>query len=297
MALTGGHLLHVGYPKTGSKFLQRWLAAHPDIAFAHWGIAGFPDAHALMAAAAGPLPAWHATSHEALLTPLPGYEDLGAGDGAIALPTRDSQRAACALLARLFPGSHVLIVTRGYEALIRSFYAEMVVGGADYGFTDFCGALLAQAEAGTDAFDFDAAIGAYGEAFGEERLIVLPYELLRDRPDDFLGAIEARLAIRPLRIPSVRVRPTPSEARLAAYLRMTRRLRALSAPAGLRRRYVSALRAGRLGGVAAAVGKLGGAAPAEGLSLPARLLETLSGRSERLRGDPLFQDYARDYLL
>jgi hypothetical protein len=301
MVLTGGHLLHVGYPKTGSKFLQRWLAAHPDIAFAHWGIAGFEDAHGIMAAAAaGPAPAaWRATSHEALLTPLADYRDLGARG--VSLPTRAAQSAACAMLAALFPSAHVLIVTRGYEALLRSFYAELVVGGASYTFADFCDALLAQVEAGADAFDFDCAIQAYSAAFGPDRLLVLPYELLRDRPAAFLGAIEESLAISPLRFPPDRVRPSPPDSRLAAYRRLTGWVRALPGPAGLRRslagRYVAALRAGRLDGVAAAVGRLGGPSGGADQPVPSRLLEALRGRGGRLRDDPRYPDYAPEYLL
>lgn len=292
-----GHLLHVGYPKTGSKFLQRWFEAHPDIAFSDWGIAGFRDAHALMAAATGPLAPWHATSHEALLTPLTEIDDFGAGDGAIALPTREAQSAACAMLAGLFPSAHVLIVTRGHEALIRSFHAELVVGGASLGLSDFCEALLAQVEAGSDVFHFDAAIETYASAFGEERLLVLPYELLRDRADGFLGAIEARLGIRPMDVPAERVRPSPSSPRLAAYRRMTRWMRAVPAPAGLRRRYVAALRGGRLGGVASAIETLGRKSAGQGEEVPRRLLDVLAGRSERLRDNPFFQDYAREYFL
>ena len=297
-ARPGGHLLHVGYPKTGSKFLQRWLAGHPDIAFSQWGIAGFGDAHAMMAAAGGPpLPPWHATSHEALLTPLAGYRDLGA-DG-VELPTRNDQHAACAMLAALFPRAHILIVTRGYEALLRSFYAELVVGGARYSFREFCDALLAQVETGTDVFHPDSAIGAYAAGFGEERLLVLPYELLRDRPDEFLGAIEARLAIRPMPVPSNRVRPTPPDTRLSAYRRMTGWVRAVPGPAGLRRRaalaYVAALRSGRLEGAAALIERLGQKPVGE--AVPPRLIEALAGRSERLRGHPLYRDYRADYLL
>ncbi len=298
MAVTpGGHLLHVGYPKTGSKFLQRWFAAHQDIAFSYWGIAGFRDSHALVGAAAGTGPAWHATSHEALLTPMADLDDFGAGAGTIALPTRAAQESACRLLAALFPAGRVLIVVRGHEALIRSFYGELVVGGAGYGFAEFCDALLVQVEAGSDAFHFDAAIQAYSEAFGEERLLVLPYELLRDRSDDFLGAIEAELGVRPLRLPSERVRPSPSDARVAAYRRMTRWMDAVPGTARLRRRYVAALRAGRLGHVAAAVERLPGGSDGDGHAVPRRLLEALAGRSERLRGNPLFRAYARDYFL
>jgi hypothetical protein len=299
MAMTGagGHLLHVGYPKTGSKFLQRWFEAHPDIAFSHWGIAGFRNAHALTAAAAGrPLPDWMATSHEALLTPMAELEDLGARARGIELPTRLSQHTACAMLAGLFPTAKVLIVTRAYEPLIRSFYAELVTGGAGYSFNDFCEALLVQVDAGTDVFHFDAAIDSYAARFGPERLLVLPYELLRDRPDAFFGGIEAWLGIRTSRIPNQRVRPSPPAARLAAYRRMTRWVRAIPGPQGLRTRavrlYIAALRSGRVAGLADAIGGRGG-----GDTMPRRLIEALRGRSERLRGNPLYRDYSRDYLM
>lgn len=292
-----GHLLHVGYPKTGSKFLQRWFAAHPDIAFAPWGIAGFRDSHEMMAAAGHARPAWHVTSHEALLTPLGRYRDLGAVDGRIPLPTRGDQRAACAMLAGLFPAAHVLIVTRGYETLLRSFYAELVLGGAGCAFEDFCGALLAQVEAEDDAFHFDAAIDAYAEAFGPDRLLVLPYERIRDAPQAFLGAIEASLGIRPLPFTPERVRPSPTAERLVTYRRMTRWVRALPGPGSIAARYVAALRTGRLDRVAATIERLGGGPGEGGHGVPARLLEALGDRAARLRDNPLYRDYARDYRL
>lgn len=300
MAMTRGHLIHVGYPKTGSKFLQRWFAAHPEIAFAHWGIAGFGDAHQLMAAAAaGRLSAsWHVTSHEALLTPLAEYRDLGAGG--ISLPTREGQRAACAMLAELFPSAHILIVTRGYEALLRSFYTEMVLGGATYSFADYCEAILAQIEAGADPFHLDAAIDAYAAAFGEGRLIVLPYELLRDSPESFLGAIEGSLALTPLPFPPDRVRRSPPNSRLAAYRRLTRWVRALPGSARFRRRvagrYIAALRLGSFNAVADAVARLSGSSRGERDSLPPKLVEALGGRASRLSDDARYRDYARDYL-
>lgn len=299
MAVTGGHLLHVGYPKTGSKFLQRWFAAHPEIAFAHWGIAGFANAHDMMAAAASPAPAaWHVTSHEALLAPLAGYLDLGAGG--VSLPTRSDQRAACATMSHLFPSAHVLIVTRGYEELLRSFYAELVLGGASYGFGDFCDAILAQVQAGTDPFDFEAAVAAYAAAFGRDRLLVLPYEMLRDSPSAFLGAIEAWMGVAPLAFPPGPVRPSPPQARLEAYRRVTRWVRAIPGPERFRQhlaiRYVAALRGGRLNGIATAIERLRPSG-AEEMIVPARLIEALRDRGGRLRDDARYDRYAREYLL
>lgn len=297
MAVTRGHLLHVGYPKTGSKFLQRWFEAHPDIAFTHWGIAGFDNAHEMMTAASVRAPAaWHVTSHEALLTPLADYRDLGAG--AISLPTRSAQSAACAMLAEIFPASRILIVTRGHEALLRSFYAELVLGGASYGFADFCDALLAQVEAGADTFDFGAAIDAYAAAFGEDRLLVLPYELLRDSPRAFLGAIEEFLGLEHSHFESGPVHRSPLKGRLAAYRRLTRWVRAVPGPVRMRRsatlRYIAALRGGRLGMIASVIEMLS-EAPAENDLPPPRLLEILGARAGRLRDNVHYRDYALEY--
>jgi hypothetical protein len=40
------HLIHIGYAKAGSKFLQRWFEAHPDLAYRTAGLGGFPAAPA-----------------------------------------------------------------------------------------------------------------------------------------------------------------------------------------------------------------------------------------------------------
>jgi hypothetical protein len=41
------HLVHIGYPKAGSTYLQRWFASHPQLAYREGGIAGFPNVYAL----------------------------------------------------------------------------------------------------------------------------------------------------------------------------------------------------------------------------------------------------------
>jgi Sulfotransferase family len=297
MALSGAaggtrHLIHIGYPKTGSKLLQRWFAAHPDLAYAPWGIAGFADAHALVTAAAAPeARAWRVTSHEALATPVADLADPGSGRSP-RLPTRAAQARACDLMASLFPGATILIVTRGFETLLPSVHGELVRGGAGYGFDSFCAALLDQVRSGNDAFHFDALIDRYAAAFGEERVIVLPYERLRDRPDTFFGAVEARLGLAPLAFTAERVRPSPSAERTDSYRRLNRWLRLIPAGAALRRRWVGALRAGRLDRVAAG---LEGSAGAD-RDLPPDLRAALGGRSERLRAGPLYSGLGEEYL-
>ena len=297
------HIVHIGFPKTGSKYLQHWFSEHPEIGFAQWGIAGFRDAHDMMASAAGdgPRPAWHATSHEAFAMPLPDYRDLGARCGEPSLPTRQAQSQARSLLTSLFQGSTILLVTRGFEALAGSLYDELVLGGATYGFDSFRDSLAALAAEERDVFHYDRLIADYEAGFGADKLIVLPYELLRDRPRDFLGEIERRLGIARLDGPPGRIRPTPGPERIELYRRLTKRVRSLPLPrrlkAPLLEQYVHALRTGRLG-------RLAGMAPfgrdvgnGAGKALGPDLLRSFAGRCERLRDNSFYADYGAEYLL
>jgi hypothetical protein len=296
------HLVHIGFPKTGSKYLQHWFSEHPEIGFSQWGIAGFRNAHEMMAAAARAQsrPAWHVTSHEALTMTIPEYRDIGAKGGGPGLPTRQAQRSGCALLESLFQGASILLVTRGFDALVRSLYDELVLGGVTYGFDSFLEALAELAAAGEDPFHYDRLIRDYEAAFGPDRLIVLPYELLRDRPRDFLGEIERRLGIERLDGPPGRIRATPGPERIELYRRLTKRIRSVPLPRGLKgpllEYYVHAMRTGRLNPLARMAGALRrGANPAAKILTP-DLLQSFSGRCERLRDNSHYADFGSEYL-
>ena len=66
-----GHLIHIGYPKTGSNFLRRWFAAHPDLAYIEGGIGGFAGVLDIAREGVSPHPdaAYRVTSAEGLATP------------------------------------------------------------------------------------------------------------------------------------------------------------------------------------------------------------------------------------
>src|SRR5688500_16914016 len=115
-----GHLVHIGFAKTGSTLLRRWFAAHPQLAYAAAGIAGFDDVHAVARAGAAP-PGdlrFRVTSSEGLATPTVNFgRPLADFDRAKGGQFRDSQAEARDLLASLFPGAHILIVTRGFRSV------------------------------------------------------------------------------------------------------------------------------------------------------------------------------------
>jgi hypothetical protein len=50
------HLIHVGFPKTGSTYLQHWFANHPQIEFRTGQLAGCDSVHDLVEQISSPRP-------------------------------------------------------------------------------------------------------------------------------------------------------------------------------------------------------------------------------------------------
>jgi hypothetical protein len=83
------HLIHVGFPKAGSKSLQRWFDRHPAFAFAQWGIAGAADAWRFEETFAFDTGARCAvTSYEGFASPVPDHDRLDFDDVAGLIPCR-----------------------------------------------------------------------------------------------------------------------------------------------------------------------------------------------------------------
>jgi len=293
-----GHLIHIGYPKTGSNFLKLWFEAHPEIAYERPGIAGFRDVYALVRQCAAP-PGdvrCRVTSSEVLATPHVHAGRLGMAQASERTRTDpEAQARACALLSGLFPTAHVLLVTRGFRSVLMSGYSQYVRSGGE---ADFPGPN--DPDGGSSAWNYDHLVDLYSRAYGD-RLIVLPYELLRDDPDAFVAQIERRLGLSRCPPPPWRVNPALSPAELRWYPRLTRFVRRLPVGARLRRAlmraWLPALMANRLATLVALLQWLRPAEPVTDALVTDEMVESFRGRSERLRGNPLYAPYAADYLL
>ncbi|HEX8432034.1 MAG TPA: hypothetical protein VF625_12125, partial [Longimicrobium sp.] len=197
-----GHLIHVGYPKAGSTWLQHWFEAHPELHYRPGGVAGFGDVYQ-MCHPLGDGYRYHVTSSESLVAPHAntGAWDAG-GDGTVpewSGSFKAKQARVCALLADVFPASRILITTRGFKGMLTSSHSQLVRVGGTMDLREMCAPFIDPAP-GRDghAFDYDYLIGLYVEAFGAENVIVLPYELLRDDEPRFRATLEARLGVSPV---------------------------------------------------------------------------------------------------
>jgi hypothetical protein len=289
------HLVHIGYPKTASNFLRAWFGSHPDIAFIHGGIAGYASVQSIwrLPPADSRAPKLRATSSEVLVAP---QTDTGPGvphdpERRGALPAE--QALVCGRLKDIFPNAHILIVTRGFRGMILSSYSQYVRTGGDADLET----LIADAHQG-DAWHYDKVIRLYRGAFGEDRVTVLPWELLRDDPPAFTAAIESRFGLGAGPVPGRKLNASLDPHELRWYPRIARVLS--RAPAGRRRllkAYSRAAFTNRLKRPIALLQRLKPAAPVTADLIPEEVVELFRGQASLLAGDPHFGRYRADYLL
>jgi hypothetical protein len=286
-----GHLLHVGYPKTGTKFLGRWFGAHPQLAYGTDSLAGFRDVHEIVRDGVAPRTGvlYRVTSCEGFTAPRrsPGGVIVSYDD---AVDPAAAQENICSSLATLFPAAHVLIVTRGFRAMILSSFSQYVRSGGD--------ATLEQLVAHPPAagpWDYDRVTAMYRQAFGDDKVMVMPYELLRDDAERFLRTIEDCLGLTHFIIPSDRVNTSLSPVEMYWYPRVTRAVCSLPIGARLKRIYQHGAFVNRFSRVIALLQRVRPGKPVTADSIPDDVVTAYRGKARTLRDNPLYAPYARDY--
>lgn len=291
------HLIHVGLPKTGSTFLQHWFERHPQIAYAKGGFAGYGDIWKLPRLAAAPDPAWRCrvTSAEQLSYPVdqPTEETLGPGSLRAAI---EGQERVCDTLLELFPDAHLLVVTRGFAGVFHSSYSQYLREGGNLPAEELL-PKLAHAAHYVGLYDYDRIAAMYRSRFGE-RVLVLPYEWLRDDRAAFLAAIAAPLGLDPFDPGPEPINASLSLAQMRWYPRFARRFARI--PVGpLRRRLLAQHRwRAQRGGWGKLIRLLERAGPSSP-PLPdfaPKTLDHLAPLAAQLRTEPAFRPYQRDYL-
>jgi hypothetical protein len=291
------HLIHVGYPKTGSTLLQQWFEQHPQIGYHPGGIAGFSGVYDLVTD--------RASLHGDIRVRVTSDESLVIGNSRPGKALTDPAEAGdvdeagrdeiCRTLAALFPTAIVLLVTRGMREMLLSSHSQHVrIGGSE----PFVPAAAASWAA--RGYDYARWIERYRAAFGS-RLLVLPYELLRDDPRRFAGELEARLGLDHVPLPEQRINPSLSPVELVWYPRLSRAIRRLPIGHGLRkailRRFVPSIGTRRLGMLVRLLQRVRPATPLTIDALPEEVaLRCFAGTADLLRDEPAFQAYAAEYL-
>ncbi len=292
-----GHLIHIGYAKAGSTFLQEWFAAHPELAYVKGGFGGFSSIWdvARQGARLQRRVVYRVTSSEQLSVPsaragIPGHRGDNWGF------TAEAQTAVCSTLAGLFPNARILLVTRGFRSVSLSGYSQYVRRGGSRDLES----LMRDAVPDDLLWNYDRVVGLYETAFGG-RLIAMPYELLRDDPERFIAELQNELGLsEPGPIPP-RMNPSLSAAELRWYPRLSRLVEAVPLRGDSRRRlldrWVGWTQRNRMARPIAVLERLRPSPPIGPSNISDELLEPFRGRAETLRGRQLYERYASEYLL
>ena len=298
----------MGYITAGSSWLPEWFGRHPQVAFAPGGLSGYRTVFDLIgaAASAGQAPRLFVVSEERLtggLTVPDGYFRLllrHRGVHGESPPIRANQARICEWLRRLYPEGRVLIVTRGFAGALRSVYSQVIRLGSDLPFHDFLDLYRSYI---ADWLNYDYVLGLYRKAFGDERVLVVPFELLRADEGAFAAMLERELGLAPAGARLGRVYPSMAPEHLYWYATVSRAVVARAA------RHLSDDRAMRLymlyahgvvdrrwaNGVIRGVSRI--VRRRAVLDIPPGYLELFRGRASALGELPLYGPYRAEYLV
>jgi len=300
------HLIHVGYGKAGSTFLQAWFEGHPELCYKPGGLGGFNSVYEL-ARPSGRAYKYYVTSYEGLSLPIRSAGGVHL-DFVSARPTpetgaKEKQASVCAALRSLYPGGRVLIITRGFKGLIISGYSECVRLGTRLHPDGVCREFSECLRVDDDHYwDFDYLIRLYGGAFGEENLIVMPYELLRDDQERFLAALEEGLGIGHAEVKLGRLNPSLSPEELYWYPLISRAVSAAASRLGdarfqkIYRWYVGRILNNRLRPLVKVLRLLRPDGKITVADFNDDILTYCRGKATLLKGNPLYAPYAAEYL-
>lgn len=199
-------LIHVGYHKTGTTLLQRFVfPARAGFGFAR----PWPDRSRLADVFVRPSPLAYRPEPAAELVrtgmasagdavPVLTHERLSgnphAGGYDASTLARRIRRATDGLSPR------ILIVVREQRSMVRSLYSQYVRAG---GAMTLAAYLAPHEDVRLPGFDpvyleYDRLIARYRQLFGPQAVLVLPYEWLRMDPVDFVGRIRVHCGRPPL---------------------------------------------------------------------------------------------------
>jgi hypothetical protein len=193
-------LVHIGYHKTGTTWLQQEVFSRPTVGFSQVG--GAQRLIAVNAFSFRPrkvrnqLERRIAEVRDVGLTPVLSSERLS---GAPHFGGYDSEIIADRLAAVL-PNARIMVVIREQKEMFLSIYKQYIRrGGAaslrQYLATPRDGYWMPQFR--FEYLEYHRLISRYQDLFGVRNVLVLPYELLRARPEDFLAKVSEFVGLPP----------------------------------------------------------------------------------------------------
>ena len=188
------YLIHIGYHKTGTTWLQRHYFSRREAGFALLREPGHliyeqPLFHYDPPAARRAVDELFAADVKAGLKPVISCEQLSGNAASGGWHAKEYAWR----LASGFPDARLLMVVREQRTMIRSSYLHYLRRGGGMSLRDFMVAPQDPRVPQADLyyFRYDGLLRHYLELFPREQVLCLPYELFRDRPAEFIAALDA----------------------------------------------------------------------------------------------------------
>lgn len=240
------------------------------------------------------------TSDETFSTPHgTAGEDIIGHLAAKALASTPTPEQVCEHLRDLFPEAVVLIVTRGFREVILSSFSQGVRRGGMHFFSAWLENFGRPDHHAFGKWDYDRVAGCYEAAF-PGRVIVLPYELLRENPEEFIRHLEGRFGLGHVPLAARVINGSLSAAELAWYPLFTRFVRYAPLPRWPKQRmmrlYFSAIKGRRFRGFAEACQRLVTLRLPTADMVDASIVARFSPNAQNLRSRSVYGKYLRDYL-
>jgi hypothetical protein len=191
-------LIHIGYHKTASTFLQTQLFSREDLGFHRWPEKS-EQVHELFVARNSFQPV-----SETALSALRDHVAYAESRGLVYVLSHErlsghpssggyDSRLIADRLCGLMPDASVLIIIREQKSMIRSVYSQYITEGGAQSLWRFLNppnpAIRRVPYFDYSYFEYVSCIQYYRELFGPEKVLVLPFEMLRKSPDQFLQKI------------------------------------------------------------------------------------------------------------
>ncbi len=189
-------IIHIGFHKTGSTFLQNYFSLHPSIyhdrtRFKYYEETGLIDEELLET----DLNYKYDVLSEELLSIWSGNIDGTSPFSKYQLDfdIQKKQHEVAKRLKNLFPNAKVIIVVRDIRTLINAIYSQYLFSG---GTKSIKHQLKEQWELLLKMYNYDYVIKCYLDYFGKDNVVILPFEFLKENPKEFLIYLENKFGFK-----------------------------------------------------------------------------------------------------
>jgi len=205
--LSSNVLVHIGMHKTGSSWLQENLFGRDDTSFWSPGDIAMPakkrvKAHtrALFVDDLDRLlpdedfnPADLREQLEPLVVPT-GRRAVFSSERLSGHPLSNGidRGQICKRIKQVFPNARILVIIREQRSMILSNYMQCLKSGGGYALRGFINGGWAAKKGSAltfHYFKYDRLIRQYHSVFGPENVLALPFEMIRDMPQDYIERI------------------------------------------------------------------------------------------------------------